>query len=130
MLKKGLLIHTTHTMEVRAKVSARLAMLGGTIAQHAPRNPNGSRAAESKTKKRGGKTEDWSPRKRGRPRTKKGEAGGKEEGQSKGDETHQSDCTMTAGETLAQRVIARIRRATAYRVDYSDNADLGDYESD
>jgi hypothetical protein len=61
---------------------------------------------------------------------KKGEAGDKEEGQSEGDETQQSDCTMAAGESLEHRVIARIRRATAYRVDYSDNADLGDYESD
>jgi hypothetical protein len=116
-------------MEVRARESARLAMLGGTIAQQCPQNPNRSRAAESKAKKRGGKTEGWSPRKRGRPWIKKGESGGKEEGHIEEDETQQSDCTMAAGETLAHKVIARIRRVTAYRVDYSDNTDLGDYES-
>jgi hypothetical protein len=94
-----------------------------------PQNPNRLRAAERKAKKRGGKIEGWSPRKRGRPRIKKGEAGGKEEGHSERDEPQLSDFTMAAGETSAHRVIARIRRATTYHVDYSDNTDLGDYES-
>jgi hypothetical protein len=74
--KKGLLICTAHTMEVRTRESARLAMLGGHYSTTCPHNPNRSRASESKAKKRGGKTEGWSPRKRGRPRILKGRGWG------------------------------------------------------
>jgi hypothetical protein len=84
--KKGLLIRTTYTMEVRAKESARLAMLGGTIAQHALRTPTEQGGGEQSQKQR------WKHRrlesKKERPsKDKKGEAEDKEEGQSEGDET-------------------------------------------
>jgi hypothetical protein len=49
--KKGLLICTAHTMEVRARESARLAMLGGTIAQHAPITPTGAGHRRARPKK-------------------------------------------------------------------------------
>ena len=88
-----------------------------------PQNPNRSRAAENKDKKRSAKTVGWTPRKRGRPTIKKGLDGNQDEAQSEGDDTQQSGCTMAVQESAAHAVIARIRRATTCHVNYQDESD-------
>jgi hypothetical protein len=88
-----------------------------------PQNLNISRAAENKDKKRSAKTVGWTPRKRGRPTIKKGLDGNQDEAQSEGDETQQSGCTMAMEESVANTVIARIRRATTCHVNYQDESD-------
>jgi hypothetical protein len=89
-----------------------------------PQNPNRSKAAENKAKKRGAKTEGWAQRKRGRPRVKNGQ-NGDQEGQSEADETQKSECSVVLQQSQAHGAIARIRRATSRDVDYRD-----DYESE
>jgi hypothetical protein len=89
-----------------------------------PQNPNRSKAAENKAKKRGAKAEDWAQRKRGRPRVKNGQ-NRDQEGQSEADETQQSECSVVVQQSQAHGAIARIRRATSRNVDYKD-----DYESE
>jgi hypothetical protein len=89
-----------------------------------PQNPNRSKAAENKAKKRGAKAEGWAQRKRGHPRLKNGQ-NGDQEGQSEVDETQQSECSVVVQQSQAHGAIARIRRATSRNVDYKD-----DYESE
>ena len=64
------------------------------------------------------------------PNNKKGLDGNQDEAQSEEDETQQSECTMAVEELATHTVIARIRRATTCHVDYRDESDLNDYESD
>jgi hypothetical protein len=89
-----------------------------------PQNPNRSKAAENKAKKRGAKAEGWAQRKRSRLRVKNRQ-NGDQEGQSEADETQQSECSAVVQQSQAHGTIARIRRATSRNVDYRD-----DYESE
>jgi hypothetical protein len=65
-----------------------------------PQNPNRSKAAENKAKKRGAKAEGWVQRKRDRPRVKNGQ-NGDQEGQSEADETQQSECSVVVQQSQA-----------------------------